>query len=827
MKRSRSWDDCSIHVRVSPLKLPGRKQFGREKCNLEQGDTSALVSSSVDQTERECSLRKSCNDDCDVKNVVVSIDSLGGKRKDDEFFCEEHVDTADGKDKQGKGADKGEQYLKALPELKSFFLYKSSSQTDQELELEGTLRSGGESSSEQKHQLIEENNHVSALLEVKGAVGASVSHAPNKEEFHENNASNLVNESIKFEEERGMKLILASNVEMSENAVGDKANENSRSQGHDFQRSLKEMPPERGEKVVHLWASPLMEEKESDEHKERPSELGLDAEKRKSSDLGEEPREAEGRNLETEQVPVILFGPCKDNEMRINASGESIDHMTRNLSKGKAKNSEISLSHEADSMDEDDEKDGPSIISNFELVFRSNISKSDKYQVAKDRPESGPLDLALGLQCGSSCDPGTKATSLNSKSTQSLLASFGSDSAALTASVSFSGLETLVHAASCSLTHNSVQDYEHSIGSSRHKFGGITQDFRNIIWQGEPSNESKSKGATILKRQRSVANGKSDRAGKTLKRDRSNGSIFKDRQEGAEHSCSNGFSGTEKVLNKIVCEPLSIACRMIQEMSHQSVTYLRESIGQMVINGNKRGPLAALQDALKERSDLTLNSLSKCHRVVLEILVTLKTSLPDFLLKADNVPSSDLAEIFLNFKCQNIACRSALPVDECDCKMCAQQNGFCSACMCLVCSAFDSASNTCGWVGCDVCLHWCHTDCALKASHIRNGLSVSEIQKNPEMQFHCPACGHPSEMFGFVKEVFKACSKDWTTDTLVNELGYVSKIFHFSEDSRGKQLYNVANHLLMKLENRALQSEVVDHMLSFLTGKFIMSPCMK
>ncbi|CAA6659147.1 unnamed protein product [Spirodela intermedia] len=326
------------------------------------------------------------------------------------------------------------------------------------------------------------------------------------------------------------------------------------------------------------------------------------------------------------------------------------------------------------------------------------------------------------------------------------------------ASVSFSGSETFLHNPSCSLTQNSMENYEHSVGSHP-IFQGIDQAANNTIWQGQPSNESKSKGPAIPSYRKSQLNGK--RYG------------------------SSGFSATEKVLNKIVLEPLQIVCRMIQEMSHQSVAYLRESIGEMVINSDKRGYLCALQDTLQKRSDLTLDTLSKCHRVVLEILVTLKTRLPDFLRKANNVPSSDLGEIFLNLKCRNIACRSILPVDECDCNVCVQKNGFCSACMCLVCSEFDLASNTCSWVGCDVCLHWCHTDCALQGSHIRNGSSVTGALRNTEMQFHCVACGHPSEMFGFVKEVFKTCSKEWETDVLVKELGYVRKIFSSSEDSRG------------------------------------------
>lgn len=59
----------------------------------------------------------------------------------------------------------------------------------------------------------------------------------------------------------------------------------------------------------------------------------------------------------------------------------------------------------------------------------------------------------------------------------------------------------------------------------------------------------------------------------------------------------------------------------------------------------------------------------------------------------------------------------ALPVNGCDRKVHVKK-GFCNDCMCLICSKFNM--NTCSWVDCDVCLHWCHVECVIRESYIRN-----------------------------------------------------------------------------------------------------------
>uniref|UniRef100_A0A803PJP1 Protein OBERON 4 n=1 Tax=Cannabis sativa TaxID=3483 RepID=A0A803PJP1_CANSA len=305
---------------------------------------------------------------------------------------------------------------------------------------------------------------------------------------------------------------------------------------------------------------------------------------------------------------------------------------------------------------------------------------------------------------------------------------------------------------------------------------------------------------------------------KRLMREKSSASLYRTSSSKMEQEqfLIGGAEFVETIISRIVSEPIHVIARKFHEMTGQHLSCLKDSICEMLRNGEKRRHLGALQKELLKRPDITLELLLKSHRTQLEILVALKTGLPDFLQQEMSVSSSDLAEIFMNLRCRNLACRSPLPVDECDCKVCSQKKGFCSSCMCLVCSKFDMASNTCSWLGCDVCLHWCHADCALRDSYIRNGRSAMGAQGTSEMQFHCVACDHPSEMFGFVKEVFQNFAKDWSAETLSKELEYVKRIFAASKDLRGKRLYEIAVQMLARLKNKNDLPEVYSYIMSFL-----------
>lgn len=521
----------------------------------------------------------------------------------------------------------------------------------------------------------------------------------------------------------------------------------------------------------------------------------------------------------------------------------------------------------------DIEMEGPS-TRGFQFFSTDPIKKPEKVeQLTQNKPKDDKLALELSLSLpnvllpiGSQNRGQAPGSPSHARSVQSFASSFRTNSDGFTASMSFSGSQQFTHNPSCSLTHNAL-DYEQSVGSK--------PLFQGVDWKALSSDENKNKEVSVYQGMSSRENVQSQ-----LSRGNSNGQAvlqnmgvtggssklpiglerqfsfskhlsgaqgFGSYENGPEYSedkrqlmmekdsgslqRSNGPDGKDQVLvvgadfaesivTMIVSEPLHTMARRFNDMSGKHVACVKEFASDIISNPGKQWQLSALQKALQKRPDITLDMLLNANRTQLEILVALKTGLREFLLQKYDIPSSDLAEIFLNMRCRNLNCRSLLPVDECDCKICAQRNDFCRECMCLVCSKFDMASNTCSWVGCDVCLHWCHTDCGLRESHIRNGRSVSGAQGTTEMQFYCVACDHPSEMFGFVKEVFQNFVKEWTAENLSRELEYVRRIFCASGDVRGKQLYEIAVRMLSKLANRADLQEVQNHIMNFFTGMF-------
>ncbi|KAK8711114.1 hypothetical protein V6N13_146410 [Hibiscus sabdariffa] len=541
---------------------------------------------------------------------------------------------------------------------------------------------------------------------------------------------------------------------------------------------------------------------------------------------------------------------------------------------------------ERESKDEDLEWEGPS-TKGFELFSCSpvrRVEKEEKSGAGKQKEEKlalESLDLSLSLPnvllpIGAQHTDVVPGSPSQGRSVQSLTNTFRTNSDGFTASMSFSGSLSFYHNPSCSLTQNSMDNNEQSV-HSRPIVQGVDQlsqgswqsqkesrqkdvpMFQRILRNGNGSFsqssalqgitncqavqaqnihsfEGSSKAPNELERQlsfhkqndvrstsqsiRSHQNGSSysyDK--KQATREKHGGSLYRSSsQKEQEQLLIGGADFVETILSRVVFEPIHVMARKCHEMSGQSIACLKESIREIMLNAGKHRELRAFQEALLSRSDLTQEMLLKCHRAQLEILCALKTGLPEYLQVDNSVSSSDLAEVFLNLRCSNLTCRSSLPVDECDCKVCSKKNGFCSACMCLVCSKFDMASNTCSWVGCDVCLHWCHVDCGLRESYIRNGHGASE------MQFHCVACDHPSEMFGFVKEVFQNFAKDWTLETISKELEYVKRIFRGSKDVRGKRLHELADQMLVRLVEKSDLPEVYTQIMSLLTDGHSFKP---
>ena len=260
------------------------------------------------------------------------------------------------------------------------------------------------------------------------------------------------------------------------------------------------------------------------------------------------------------------------------------------------------------------------------------------------------------------------------------------------------------------------------------------------------------------------------------------------------------LSRPERILREIVSESIPAVASTFQEFADEVIASIKEYLKNLIEMPENKEELVSLRNRLERRSDLTKETLSKCHKVQLEVLVAIKMGLGSFL--SGKFQFSEMVEVFLYKRCRNVNCKSLLPVDDCDCKICSGNKGFCSSCMCPVCLNFDCASNTCSWVGCDLCSHWCHAACGIERNLIKSGPSLKGPSGTFEMQFHCIGCGHPSEMFGFVKDVFMCCAMDWGLETLMKELDCVRRIFKGSEDRRGKELHAKTDGMLLKLQTK-------------------------
>jgi hypothetical protein len=137
-----------------------------------------------------------------------------------------------------------------------------------------------------------------------------------------------------------------------------------------------------------------------------------------------------------------------------------------------------------------------------------------------------------------------------------------------------------------------------------------------------------------------------------------------------------------------------------------------------ILEGNggsqQREEFLMLQKLIQSRTDLTAKTLIRAHRIQLEILVVINSGIQAFLHPSISLSQTSLIEIFVYKRCRNIACQNQLPADDCTCEICTNRNGFCNLCMCVICNKFDFEVNTCRWIGCDLCSHWTHTDCAIR-----------------------------------------------------------------------------------------------------------------
>ncbi|GAA0178143.1 hypothetical protein LIER_29797 [Lithospermum erythrorhizon] len=416
------------------------------------------------------------------------------------------------------------------------------------------------------------------------------------------------------------------------------------------------------------------------------------------------------------------------------------------------------------------------------------------------------------------------------------------------ASLSYSYSHQFCHNLSCSLTGNSTENYEYSMGSHR-------RDCDKIWNGGEGTNGS------VHSRFRPIGDGGvalSSHAGGSFtlgnllgNRDSCNNSICRttssdnnsffpselaarpmmdthsgdSKGKGSENligvesldgGISQRISRSEQLLREIVSESIPTMARLVQELPQETLESTKEYLKKVIEMPERAEELASLQKKLERRSDVSNQALSKSPKFQLEILVAIKTGLGSFLSCNKRITETELVEIFMFERCRNVACKRLLPVDDCDCKICSIKNSFCSECMCPVCFNFDCANNTCSWIGCDVCSHWCHAACGMQRNLIRPGPSLKGLSGTTKMQFHCLGCGHASEMFGFVKDVFISCAIEWSLDTLIRELNCVKKIFQGSEDFKGQQLFIKADEMVIKLDDGSLSpSDVCSYVFQF------------
>lgn len=415
------------------------------------------------------------------------------------------------------------------------------------------------------------------------------------------------------------------------------------------------------------------------------------------------------------------------------------------------------------------------------------------------------------------------------------------------ASMSYSCSHPFSHNASCSLTRNSTENYDYSVGSHRREDqiwnagegtnGSVHSRFRPI-GDGSVALSSNGPGSFAFANQMASKDASKNSIYGAPSSDnhsffpselparprmdtqsgdsRERGSESFRGLEAVEAGRARKLSRPERILREIVSESISVMAQIIQDLPEETLSSTKEYLKGLILKPERKDELMGLQNRLDRRSDLTTEALSKAHKNQLDILVAIKMGLGSYLSSKINLPSSELVEIFLLERCRNINCKRMLPVEDCDCKICSTKRGFCSECMCPVCLNFDCAANTCSWVGCDVCSHWCHATCGIDKNLIRPGPSLKGPSGTTEMQFNCLGCSHASEMYGFVKDVFLSCARGWGLETLIKELDCVSKTFRASEDLKGKELHVKANDMLAKLQKMIISpADVCNSMFQF------------
>ncbi|GMI85657.1 OBERON2 [Hibiscus trionum] len=286
-----------------------------------------------------------------------------------------------------------------------------------------------------------------------------------------------------------------------------------------------------------------------------------------------------------------------------------------------------------------------------------------------------------------------------------------------------------------------------------------------------------------------------------------------------EQSVIRRVSSADKItLRDIARERVDVISEKMHRLPDEFIDELKNQL-KTILEGNggsqSREEFLILQKFVQSRSDLTAKTLIRAHRAQLEILVAINMGIQAFLHPNIILSQTSLIEVFVYKRCRNIACQNQLPADDCTCEICANRNGFCNLCMCVICNKFDFEVNTCRWIGCDFCSHWTHTDCAIRDGQICMGPSAKSRAGPTEMVFRCRACNQTSEVLGWVKDVFQHCAPAWDREALMRELDFVSRIFRGSDDPRGKKLFSKCEDLIEKMRGGLAESAACRSILIF------------
>lgn len=295
-----------------------------------------------------------------------------------------------------------------------------------------------------------------------------------------------------------------------------------------------------------------------------------------------------------------------------------------------------------------------------------------------------------------------------------------------------------------------------------------------------------------------------------------------------EQSVIRRVSSADKIsLREIARERVDVVSEKMHHLPEEFLEELKSGL-RAILEGNggsqQREEFLTLQRLVQSRTDLTAKTLIRAHRVQLEILVAINSGIQAFLHPNISLSQTSLIEVFVYKRCRNIACQNQLPADDCTCEICTHRNGFCNLCMCVICNKFDFEVNTCRWIGCDLCSHWTHTDCAIRDGQICMGPSVKSGACPTEMLFRCRACNRTSELLGWVKDVFQHCALAWDREALMRELDFVGRIFRGSEDPRGRKLYWKCEELLENMKSGLLESMACRGVLLFFQELEVDSP---